>query len=356
MSRLFVIARNSSFTYKGKAVKVQQVATELGGRYVLEGSVPATGDDLRMTAQLINAVGGHHIWIQRDDRPLAEFFAVQDDITLSIARALHTELVAGIRPGPFCADQLKAWEHLLRAGTAWRELSRSGLKETRKLSLQALEIDPGFTSAKLMLGWTHWREAHRKWNEDPERSLQLARQAAEGVLADHPDYPGGHALLGSVFLLERKHDEAIASLERARDLASSNPTRYAILAIATYYADQFRQTIALTKTPMRLHPHYPSWYDYRIGVAYMMAAEHENAIASLERWYSRMQYKPRRKVTVATAYAMAGQRTKARALVAEALADDPKITVKSSVRLHRFRDKAQLLSRPPNASRRQPKA
>jgi adenylate cyclase len=180
-----VIARNSSFTYKGRAVKVQEVAAELGARYVLEGSLRRAGDRLRVTAQLIDAETGHHVWAERFDRRMEDVFAVQDEITERIAGIVAPELSkaelrrsASKRP-----DSLDAWECYVRGISAVYEGTREGNARAHELLQRAIELDPGYSKAHIALSYLHNRDSRLEFTGDPERSTGTALDSARRAIA-----------------------------------------------------------------------------------------------------------------------------------------------------------------------------
>ena len=344
VSEMFVIARNSTFTYKGTAVKVQQVAEEMGVRYVLEGSIQRTDDHIRVTAQLVDAIKGHHLWSETYDRKLANLFAVQDDITLRIVSALQVNLTEGeyarldYRP----TDNLQAWGNLVKGITLLRRFTKADMTNARELFEKAIKLDPQYFAAWTMLGWTHWNDARSGWSESREKSFKMSMDAAEKALSLSPDDSSAHALLGSLYLLQREHDKAIPEGRKAIALAPSIAEHYAILAISTYYAGEFEETVALTKQAMRLHPRYPAWYSYRIGVAYMMLGQYEEATAALKAWRDSNPSHPIRKLPLAVTYSMAGRIEEARELVSDLLAAKPSLSLRRYAKFHYFKNPEHL--------------
>ena len=342
---MFVIARNSSFTYKGKAVKVQNIARELGVRYILEGSIQHSGkDQIRITAQLIDATKGNHIWTDRYDRNLTDLFAVQDEITLKIATALRGELTEGeqarLRLGS--TKDLRAWSENVKGLAYFRRFTKKDNTKARQLYKKAIDLDPKYATAWSGLGWTHWMDARKKYSSSQTESMRFASEAASKVLELYPESFQGFALRGAIFLLQRKYDKAIAEQRKSIDLAPNIADSYAVLAISTFYAGDFKETVALAKKAMRLHPHHPSWYYYRIGVAYMMLGQHDKAISVLKVFLADNPKRHTRMFILATAYSMAGRLDEARKLVSQALTVKPSYTLKSAATAHRFKNPKHL--------------
>ena len=209
---LFVIARNSTFVYKDRAVDVKQVSRELGVRYVLEGSVRRAGKRLRISAQLVDAVTGGHHWAERYDRKLGDIFAVQDEITRSVAAAIEPHLLAaeGIRALSRSSDDLGAWEHVARAQThAWRltcpdyEIAIGALQ-------RAVEAYPDYAPARGLLGFCLVIAAHMGWIDRVQGLVPGREHAVRAVALDDRD-PWGHIALGYWAMMERRTEESIAA-------------------------------------------------------------------------------------------------------------------------------------------------
>jgi len=204
--RLFVIARNSTFTYKGKSVKVQKVSEELGVRYVLEGSVRKAGERVRITAQLIDATMGHHLWAEKYDRDLRDIFALQDEVTKKIVRALVVKLTEDERKLLVHkkTGSLEAYDHILRGIDYFLRMTGKENAEARKMFKHAIELDQDYAAAYSWLGWTYWMEWSFEWSQDPtslERALELAKRA----LSLDDSLSDAHALLGQGVSVEKSN-------------------------------------------------------------------------------------------------------------------------------------------------------
>ncbi len=214
---MFVIARNSTFTYKGKPVNVQEVAENLGVHYVLEGSIRIADDRVRVTAQLIDALAGNHIWSEQYDRAYGDLFALHDDITRKIVTALQVELTDG--------EQARVWSahtsnpeagNLLMKGVEkfYRFNKHDNLLARAELE-RAVDADPNFGLGYTLLAWTHWADASYAWTDSPERSLTRAVFFANKAMALDPDIPDVYALRGAIHLYRREFADAIAASEKA---------------------------------------------------------------------------------------------------------------------------------------------
>ncbi len=199
---MFVIASNSSFTYKGKSVKVQQVAEDLGVRYVLEGSIQKSVDQLRVTAQLVDALQGHHLWSEKYDRKMVNLFSVQDDITLNIVIALQVKLTEGEQAIiHHSTESLEAWALAVKANGLLRTYAREDIASSRELFKKAVEIDPNYAYAWTLLGWTYRIDGvYNSAYYDRDKSFERASRMAEKALSIDDKSSYVHALLSALYL------------------------------------------------------------------------------------------------------------------------------------------------------------
>jgi adenylate cyclase len=279
ISGLFVIARNSTFTYKGKPVKVDKVGQELGVRYVLEGSVRKAGDRVRITAQLIDANTDGHLWAERYDRDLTDIFALQDEVTQKIVTALELKLTEDEheRLGHKETDNLEAYEYILRGTDYLNRTTAEANAEARQMFAKAIEIDSGYALAYSCLGRSHWMDWVWGWNPDPsllDRSGDLAKKA----ISLDESQPLGHSLLGDFYLWKRQHERAITELEKAITLNPNDADGLSTLGGIMSWAGRQGETIGLVKKAMRLNPVHPVWYEWNLGHATYMMGQYEEAI------------------------------------------------------------------------------
>jgi len=286
---LFVVARNSVFTYKGKPVKVQVVSEELGVRYVLEGSVRKAGNKIRVTAQLVDAVAGHHIWAKKFDRELTEIFSLQDEITQEIVAA--TGAIGGGRGALQQAElerisrkpteSLQAYDFFLRGVSHIDRLTKEDNLEARRLFQKAIDLDPSYAGAYGQLAWTHLVDVYMDYSESPELSLKTARRLAEQAVAVDSSDPKSHWALATVNHFEQKDDRAIAEYQEAIEFNPNDAdilSEYGnILAMAGRPEDGLQHI----KKAMRLNPYHPEWYSWNLGTAYFASGQYEDVIAVL---------------------------------------------------------------------------
>jgi adenylate cyclase len=284
----FVIARNSSFTYKGRSVDVKQVAKELGVRYVLEGSVRKAGDRVRVTAQLIDASTGNHIWAERYDRELDDIFALQDEITQTIVTAIEPEIgaVEQERARRKPPDNLDAWDLYQRG--LWHlfdDVKRDALTEAKRLFQRACELDPGFAVAHAELSYTHVAEIIRGLTDDPGASLDQAADAAERAVALDARDPAARCALGRVLIFRHAHERAIAEMQAALGLNASFSRGYYGLGMALMYGGRPKESIPQFEKAIRLTPRSPVLWAYwmMLGLAYINLDKYEEAATSFEK-------------------------------------------------------------------------
>ena len=236
LSGLFVISRTTSFTYKGKDASVKQIAEDLGVRYVWEGSVQRDGDRLRVTAQLIDAIGGQHVWADRYDRDLNDLFAVKDDITLNIVSNISAELLEGERNriSRRETNSLEAWLLYRQGRDEILKFERESLMLARDLLERALDIDPGFVSALGFLGNTYRLEGRFGHTATPEASYETALEIFDRALAMDPDHPYTNSIKAAFLFDAGKIDLALEFAHRAVDLDPNDYITRAHLARALH--------------------------------------------------------------------------------------------------------------------------
>lgn len=278
---LFVIARNSTFTYKEKPVKVQQVAEELGISYVLEGSVRKAGNRIRITAQLVDAITGHHLWAERYDRDLKDIFAIQDEITMKIVTALQVELTEGEQARLYGkgTENLEAYTKFLRAQ---KYFYKGDFSLSRQMAKEAVELDENYPAPYVLLAWTHWFEARLGWGESSAESLKQAYSTSQKALTMDDTIPGVHAIIGGIHLYQRQHELAIAEGARAVALGPNNADVHAMMGHILRFAGSFEEAIDMTKKAVRLHPNYPSFYLMELAMCHYYLGKYEEAVAFAE--------------------------------------------------------------------------
>jgi adenylate cyclase len=278
---LFVIARNSSFVYKGKSVNVQQVGKELGVRYILEGSVQKAADRVRITAQLIDATTGYHLWSENYDRDLSDIFALQDEITLKIISALQIKLTIGEQARLWegaLTNNIQAFDKLMRGQDCFFRTNEKDNKQARHFFEEAINIDKGYALAYIMLGYTHILDLFFRWSESPIESFEHAEKNVEKALALNDSIDVAHSLSAFLYLFKRQHDEAIKAGQRAIELNPNGAEAHVSLAFILICSDKIELAIKLLKRALRLNPIPQPHYYSHLAMAYRYNGQYEKAI------------------------------------------------------------------------------
>ncbi len=254
----FVIARNSSFIYKGKAVHLKQVAAELGVGYVVEGSVRKVGERVRITAQLNDVATGSHIWAERYDRELADVFAVQDEITEAIVAAIEPQLYAAenfhARRKP--PDSMDAWDLVMRALSHYWRVTRQDNVVAQALLEKATAIDPHYGQALGVLATSHTFSAHMGWEDMAAVAPIAERAAAAAILADSED-PWAHFALGGVYLFARRFDDSLAEFELALRLNPNFSLAQGYYGLTLAYCGRWQEAVSAAQRALLLSPRDP---------------------------------------------------------------------------------------------------
>jgi adenylate cyclase len=332
-SDLFVIARNSSFQYKGKAVDVRKIAGELGVRYVLQGSIRRASDRVRISAQLADAVTGAHRWAERYDRQLEDVFAIQDEMARTIAAILaahvnKAEIERTINKAP---ETWQAYDYYLRAADAHSSFLSSfkvaKLYEARRLLEQSLAIDASYARAYARLAWTHFSAWANALDGDYlnlaslDRAYHLARKA---VQLD-PNLPLAHAVLGQIRVRRGEHGTGVAEFERSMAL-NPNFTDWRFAEALVIAGDPVR-AIEVVERHMRLDPFYVPLAPFWLGVAHYLLKRYTQALPPLQECASRAPDLRSVHVWLAAIYAQLGKLEEAQTEAVEALRIEPQYTL-----------------------------
>jgi len=287
VSGLFVIARNSVFTYKGKPVKVLQVAQELGVRYVLEGSVRRAGNQVRINAQLIDATTGHHLWAERYDGYFSDVFALQDRITGEIVAALSVKLTSDEKEQVTrkYTDNTSAYDEFLQGRAHYVRRTPGDYAEAVSCFEKAVELDPNYGQAYAALSLTYWESAHNLWTYNLGVSWVEARNRAERYLemAMHNPSPLAYQAASRLHIDSQQHELAIAQAQRALALDPNDANSYLAIAYALIYAGRPQEALNFVKKAMRLDPRYPDYYLFVLGLAHFHLDQYEEAVTLFEK-------------------------------------------------------------------------
>jgi adenylate cyclase len=341
ISNLFVIARNSTFTYKGKPVKVQQVSEDLGVRYVLEGSVQKSGSRYRFTAQLIDAIKGNHLWSEKYDRELKDLFMVQDEITKEIITALNVELTQGeqARTASKGTDNLEAYLKIMQAREQVYKHNVESNALGQQLAQEALALDPNYATAIRILGVTHMHDVLLGSSESPKKSLgeaiKLVKRAVE--LDDLDGY--NHVVLGFMLVLVRQYDMAVAEAERGVALDPNVADAYGWLGMVYRYVGRWDEAVVAYEKAIRLNPIPPDFYLYGLGLSYAWTGRYEEAITEFEKAIQNHPDTFYVRLFAAAVYSLAGRDEEARAEAAEVLRQNPRFSLEKWEKSLRYKNR-----------------
>ena len=287
---LRIIARNSSFVYKGRPIDVRVAAKELGVRYMLEGSVRKSGSRIRITAQLIDAKDGTHLWAERYDRAIDDIFVIQDEITLVLATEMQVKLTEGeqARLRYTTTHNVDAWTYWVQGLSHFHMgATKESLIAARLCWEKALTLDPGSAALQAMLGLVLCLGARFGWWDDREAALVEARAYADKALEIDPSNADAHVTSGILFWVQKRYDKAVADARRAIQLppGSADVADFAshILAQSSYP----EEAIPLSKKAIALNPNHPPVYLGSLGQAYRLAGQTEEAIAAFKAFNAR---------------------------------------------------------------------
>jgi TolB-like protein/Flp pilus assembly protein TadD len=341
---LLVIARNSTFSYKGKSVKVQEVARELGAQYVVEGSVQKTEDRIRITAQLIDAHTGHHVWTDRYDRELKDLFALQDEITMKLARAVGMKLVDGQQYGEILPPSgnlevfMKLWkgrEYFLRMNKEDNALAHQELEE-------AIALDPDYSQLYSTLAFAHLLDVFYQSSESPLISFAQASKNIKKALALDDKNWLAYVGLSFLYCFRKEHDKAIAAAEDAIALNPNGADAYAWLGMVFAYKGKAEEGIKLIEKAMRLNPISPLHYLLWLGHTNRLLGQYEDAIEVYERLLKRSPNNVIAHIWLAATYSASGREEEARRQAEEMLRLDPSFSLDRFAEFLLIKDEAEL--------------
>jgi adenylate cyclase len=294
ISGLIVISRNSSFTYKGKSVKAQQIGQELRVRYLLEGSVRKAGGQVRINAQLIDASSGHHLWAERYDGDMSDIFALQDNITRKIISALALKLTANEEKAVTNrgTDNLQAYDSFLKGWQGYRMMTKEGFAEAKIHLGKAVELDPEFARAYAALAVLYWK-AIQIASPELREGLGINNRVARNAVRNKPQFllkkamrnPTGlaHGLMSQFYLFRYQHDEALSEIEQAVAMDPNDPELYAWMSHTLWLIGKNKEAIESAKMGLRLDPNNPTAYLIQQAKAYLPDGNLEESLQLLER-------------------------------------------------------------------------
>jgi adenylate cyclase len=338
--RLLVIARNSTFTYKGKPVKIKQVSEELGVQYVLEGSVQKSSDRIRITAQLIDALKGHHIWAERYERDLEDLFALQDEITLKILSALHLKLMGTYRSSTdqkyYRGKQSFECYSKLAEGAGHMQLwNIEDNNVARRLVEEAIAMCPEIPSAYSILGWVYHHDYYLGSTKSPQEAFKKSFELAQKALALDDSIVHAHALLCLLYSMKGDHDKAIAEGERAVSLDPGGADALSIYAWSIYVAGRHEEAVLLFQKAIRLNPFGGASVYRGLGQALRETGRMEEAVPAFKTSIQRSPNDIITHVHLTITYSLMGREKDASTEAAEVLRINPKFSVEQYAKTYR---------------------
>jgi len=341
--KIFVIARDSTFTYKGKPAKVKQVAEELGVRYVLDGSVRKSESRVRITAQLIDALSGRNLWAERYDRDLKDIFTLQDEITMKIINALQVKLTEGehARLWGKGTDNLEAYLKFLRA----RELYLTQTKENNTLAQryarEAIELDPEYAPPYQVLSVTHFYDVFYGTTKSPQQSWTKAIELVQKAIVLDDSCALAHGWLGDLYTFTGKYEEGIKEAQKGVALDPNGAHNFLYLEVALRFGGRHEESVQAIEKAIRLNPFPPVTYYQHACMCYVFAKRYEDAIEAGKQAVkiaSPNDYSTR--WSLAVAYILAGREEEARSLAEEILRINPKFSFQRGLRAVPYKNSA----------------
>jgi TolB-like protein/Tfp pilus assembly protein PilF len=326
--KMFVIARTSSFKYKGKEVDVRTVGRELGVRHVLEGSVRRAGDKVRITSQLVDAKTGNHLWAERCDRDLKDIFAVQDEITIKIITAMQVKLTKGEQAHLWArgTKNLDAHQRFMQGDEHFRRFNADGFMLARQFFEEAVALDPEYPDPYIRMGDIHMHEARLGISENPQKSIGQALELAQKALALDESHPWVHNLLGFIYLGKRQYEKGIAACERAVALSPNNVDSLSWLGLALSATGRPQEAIPYLEKAIRLNPVWPMPAAFYLGDTYRVMDKCEDAIPWLKKAL-RYQQGYMILLNLAACYSALGREEEAKSTVTQLLESNPRFSL-----------------------------
>ena len=342
---LFVISRQSTFSYKGKPVKVRQVSEELGVRYVLEGSLQRSGDRIRITAQLIDALTGRHIWAERYDRDLTDLFALQDEITLKILTALRVRLTEGEQASTYekyykGKQGLDCYLKMLEVFKYLHGRNVEDLRVGRRIAEEMVQMCPENPMAYLILGHVHQLEYWLGTGKSPRESIEKGLELTQKALAMDDSLWFGYGLLSMFYTLKREYEKSIAEGERTVALDPGGASANLMYGMSLNYGGRSEEAIPVLQKAIQLNPLGETEFFLHLGHAYRATGRFEEAVSAYKKSLQRSPNNFLAHLGLAATYSMMDRDQEARAEAAEVLRLNPKFSVDSYAKRLTFKDQS----------------
>jgi adenylate cyclase len=327
--RLFVIASNSSFSYKGKPVMVQQAAKDLGVKYILEGSVQTNDGRIRIMAQLINGLSGAHLWAERYDRDLTDLFDLQDEIMMKVVESLQVLLTDGERARIYArgTKNFEAYTKFLKAREILRRYNKEDTLLSRKISEEVIALDPNYPSAYAALGENYRVEARWLKGEAKEQAQRKAIQLLEKANAMDPSQASAIGMLGYVYTEMKQYEKGMAEAEKAVAVNPNDTDAVGTLGVVLTYNGRFKDALKAFEKASRLNPLPPMWYHYWTACANLGAGRYEESISQFMKLEEFRRKKDHTSVQLVAAYILSGREEEARKEAEDILNENPKFSL-----------------------------
>ena len=334
ISGLFVVARNSAFSYKGRQVDVRTVAEELGVRYLLEGSIRRVDDQIRINAQLVDGVSGGHVWAERFDGTMADVFALQDHVNREIVRALQVSLTAAERENLNRVETLdaEAYDTLLRGVEQYQRFNAESMLQARRLFLRAAEMDPGYARAYANVALTYATEVNFYWARDRENSIRQGLAYAARAMELDDSIPQIYMTRSSLYLSQRQHEAAIEAALRTVEVHPNYADGHATLAFVLSYSGRLDEALQALNRALQINPRSSGVYLGLEGRILFLLGRYDDAVTVLEESIDRNPGFDRTRMHLAASYARLGRLDDAGWAVEEALNINPEITLETERR------------------------
>ena len=332
ISSLFVISRNSSFTYKGKPVKVQKVSKELGVRYVLEGSIQKSGDRVRINVQLIDAISGQHLWAEIYDRSMKDIFVLQDEFILKILTALQVNLTGGEQARVWAkgTKNLEAYLKLMQARESIIVGDEAANVRARKLIEETISLDPKYAQAYMYMGGTHSQGFLLGSSNSAMDSMTQAIEWTQKALAIDDSLAEAHAWLGYFYTVINRHEEAIAEAEKAMSMDPNSAEVHFLAGVVLRISGKPEESIPVCKKSIRLEPFTPGIYYGNLGMAYFTnGTDCEEAVKACEKGLERAPEGMIVHFMATTVFSACGKEKEARKTAKELLRINPKFSAET---------------------------
>jgi adenylate cyclase len=342
--KLLVIARNSTFAYKGKSINVQQIGQELGAQYLIEGSIQKSDDRVRITVQLIDTDSGHHMWSERYDRELKNIFKLQDEIAIEIAKAMQIHITEGeIAKTRFKnIPDVQTYLKLLKVLEYFYQVTKEGNILARKELEELLALNPELSEVYTLLGNVYLQGFLVGTCESDLICFGKATEATRKALSLDSNNSDAHMLASFLFLMRKKHDMAITEAKNAIMLNPNNDSAYLTLGWVLIYSDRPDEAIGIIKKAIRLNPIPPALYLSHLALAYRVSKQYEKAIETWEKCLRRQSNFWGAYLGLALSYHFLGREKDARAAVKEVLNINPDFSIKLLKKLAPYKNQAEL--------------